>query len=54
MSAPSRVASPPQGFFICLYKEMAAWTIDDPIVVNGVKTAKLTGYAQELDAFDLS
>ena len=40
--------------FICLCKEMAAWTIDDPIVVNGVKTAKLTGYAQELEAFDLS
>ncbi len=33
---------------------MAAWTIDDPIVVNGVKTAKLSGYAQELDYFDLS
>jgi hypothetical protein len=31
-----------------------AWTIDDPIVVNGVKTAKLRGYAQELDDFDLS
>ena len=43
-----------QGFFICLYKEMSVGTIDDPIVVNGVKTAKLTGYAQELDYFDLS
>ncbi len=33
---------------------MASWTIDDPIVVDGVKTAKLRGYAQELDPFDLS
>ncbi len=31
-----------------------AWTIEDPIVVNSVKTAKITGYAQELDDFDLS
>jgi hypothetical protein len=31
-----------------------AWTIEDPIVVNSVKTAKITGYAQELEAFDLS
>ena len=33
---------------------MATWTIDDPIVVNSVKTAKITGYMQELEAFDLS
>ena len=31
-----------------------AWTIEDPIVVNGVKMANITGYNQELDAFDLS
>ncbi len=31
-----------------------AWTIDDPIVVNEVKMAKISGYNQELDAFDLS
>ncbi len=33
---------------------MATWTIEDPIVVNGVKTAKVLGYRQELEAFDLS
>ncbi len=33
---------------------MATWTIEDPIVVNGVKTAKMLGYRQELDPFDLS
>ncbi len=31
-----------------------AWTIEDPIVVEGVKMANITGYTQELDAFDLS
>ena len=31
-----------------------AWTIEDPIVVEGVKMAKISGYNQELDAFDLS
>ena len=31
-----------------------AWTIEDPTVVNGVKMAKISGYNQELDAFDLS
>ncbi len=31
-----------------------AWTIEDPIVVNGVKMAKISGYTQELDSFDLS
>ncbi len=31
-----------------------AWTIEDPTVVNGVKLAKISGYNQELDAFDLS
>ena len=31
-----------------------AWTIDDPIVVNEVKMAKISGYNQELDSFDLS
>ena len=33
---------------------MATWTIEDPIVVNSVKTAKILGYMQELDPFDLS
>ena len=33
---------------------MATWTIEDPIVVNSVKTAKVLGYRQELDPFDLS
>ena len=31
-----------------------AWTIEDPIVVNEVKMAKISGYDQELDSFDLS
>ncbi len=33
---------------------MASWTIADPVVVSGVKTAKILGYRQELDPFDLS
>ena len=33
---------------------MAVWTIEDPKVVDGVKMAKISGYTQELDAFDLS